>query len=677
MNYINPAILPALIASALPVLIHLLNRQRRKNIDFSTLRFLKKLEKKRMRRVRITEWLLLLLRTLAVFFIIYAFTRPVLNQSPGVLQGESQTEAVLLLDNSISSGITTPRGSALSRIISLADETLKIFSPGDRITVLAAAEPVLFTGVSSLPGNDPRLRKSLFELNRFDSAPDWTKSLLPVFEQLDNSLLPNKEIYLFSTFLHHGETLDSLLDNADDAIKIFLLPVDLPDFRNSGIIAVSKESEIIQPGTTVALKIRLRNFSRQAENDVPLDLFVENERVASRNIALPAGEISEFELKFVPDKTGFISGSVRLQIQDDLPADNAGYFNFYLPKSIPVFITGDSLQSRLIETALNPRQSDDNPIVPVTGKNPAALADLPPETVIIAGGLHQASSYFTTLVNSRLQNGAGLIILPSEDIDAARFNREFLTPLKLPRLLELISSANGTPWDFIDFAHPLFRGIFLDEAKLQSPRFTRYFNLAEKSGAEIIGFSQGNSFLREIPLGEGKVLFFTAGVSSVWGDFNRKAIFAPLLFRSVMYLSAKSAGELKTIVSGKPISEVLAKNDQKLTIHTPGGREFQLIPAVSLNNLLINYAHTGDAGNYRLFSGDELSAVYSVNPAADFTAEPELPQNRNTAVLSGANPADIASFIQSTRYGAELWKHFLILGLFCLSLELIIVRLAK
>ena len=630
-----------------------------------------------MRRVRITEWLLLLLRTLAVFFIIFAFTRPVLRQSPGILQGESQTEAVLLLDNSISSGITTPRGSVLSRVITMTDETLKMFSTTDRVSIVSAAKPVILNGLSALPGNDPRLRKMLFEVNRFDSAPDWQTSLLLAIEHLTNSNLPNKEIYLFSNFLHHTETLDSLLDIVEDDIRVFLMPVDLQDFHNCGIIAARKESEIIQPGAAVNLKIRIRNISAQTENDIPLDLFIDNERVASRNISLPPGEITEVELKFVPDKTGFITGSIRLQIQDDLPADNAAYFNFYLPKSVPVFITGDSLQPRLLETALNPLQSDDYPLVAVTGKNPAELADLPPETVVIVSGLQQASSYFTTQLSTRLQNGAGLIILPADDIDPSRFNREFLTPLKLPKLLELNSAPDGMHWDFIDFNHPLFRGVFLDEAKIQSPRFTRYFTLVEKSGAEIIGFPQGDSFLREIPSGKGKVLFFTTGVSSVWGDFNRKGIFAPLLYRSVMYLAAKSAGAGRYLVSGEPISDALAKNERKMTMLTPGEREYQLIPGASLSNLLIEYAHTEDAGNYRLYAGKDLTAVYSVNPAADFSGEVILPQNPNTAVLLSSKAVDIEQFVKSTRFGKELWKYFLILGLCCLSLELLIVRMMK
>ena len=73
MTFFNTALLAGFAAVAIPVLIHIFSRRRYPLIDFSTLRFLRKLQRQQMRKLRLRQWLLLLLRTLAILFIVLAF----------------------------------------------------------------------------------------------------------------------------------------------------------------------------------------------------------------------------------------------------------------------------------------------------------------------------------------------------------------------------------------------------------------------------------------------------------------------------------------------------------------------------------------------------------------------------------------------------------------------------
>ena len=70
MTFLNPLVLFGLVAAAIPLIIHLINFRRPKRVDFSSLEFLKELQKTTMQRVRIKQWLLLLLRTLAIACLI-------------------------------------------------------------------------------------------------------------------------------------------------------------------------------------------------------------------------------------------------------------------------------------------------------------------------------------------------------------------------------------------------------------------------------------------------------------------------------------------------------------------------------------------------------------------------------------------------------------------------------
>ena len=68
MNFLNPWMLLGLLAAGIPILLHLLNLRKLKTIEFSTLRFLKELQKTRIRRFKIKQIILLILRTLIIIF---------------------------------------------------------------------------------------------------------------------------------------------------------------------------------------------------------------------------------------------------------------------------------------------------------------------------------------------------------------------------------------------------------------------------------------------------------------------------------------------------------------------------------------------------------------------------------------------------------------------------------
>ena len=53
MTFLNPLALLGLLAAAIPILLHLLNLRKLRTIEFSTLTFLRELEKTKIRRLKI------------------------------------------------------------------------------------------------------------------------------------------------------------------------------------------------------------------------------------------------------------------------------------------------------------------------------------------------------------------------------------------------------------------------------------------------------------------------------------------------------------------------------------------------------------------------------------------------------------------------------------------------
>ena len=80
---INSALLWALAAVALPLLIHFLTRRKLRVVKVSTVAFLKRLEKEKIRQLKLRQWLLLLLRMLIVALLVLPLPAPLCAASPG------------------------------------------------------------------------------------------------------------------------------------------------------------------------------------------------------------------------------------------------------------------------------------------------------------------------------------------------------------------------------------------------------------------------------------------------------------------------------------------------------------------------------------------------------------------------------------------------------------------
>lgn len=674
MTFINPALLPALALSALPVLIHLFSRQRRRDIDFSTLKFLKLLERKRMRRVRIAEWLLLALRTLAVFFIALSFTRPALRQDSGVFKGESSTAAYVIVDNSIASQLQTPRGEASTLELNEAGEALKLFGAKDNVVITTASEPAGQINKEPLPGGDNRLRKTIFEIASTEAAPDWKTALNGAAWFFEKTNSPNKEIHIFSAFKQNTGQLDSAEAGMAGNVRIFHYPVESVSGEDIAITDIVRETQIVQAGSPVEFTVKLRNHGTEAVTGIPISLFMGNERAAAEEISIPVEAETSVKMKAVPKTAGKISGSVKIEWEDALSADNTRWFSFYVPQTVEVYILGDAEDAEILKTALKPGEGFT--VEPHVLQSAGEIGGLPEEAVIVIAGDKFVSTYATGILKRRLGEGSGVIILPSEHTDAGKFNRELLGPLGLPLFREIDYAREGTMWGNMDAGHPLFSGVFAEKAEIESPRVYRYFKLAGSGGAEIIGFPMGTSFLREIKLGAGRVLLFTSGAGDFWSDFRRKPIFAPLFYRSVIYLSAGSNNKETAVTAGNPIIFYPAGIVSGLKMAKPDGISAEIAPKTGNNTIEILFTETGKAGIYQLYSGGVLTEIFPANPAVDFDLQSEYkPVSHNVRTLS--QDEEIVEFVRSARLGKELWKWFLTAGLLFLFSEMILVRMMK
>ena len=107
-GFLNVAMLAGLAAMALPVLAHLISRRKFDIVQWGAMQFLQ-LGRKTRRRIRLEEWLLMLLRMGVLGLIAFGMSRPwAAGGAISSLTGRVSRDVVLVLDGSYSMGWKGP-----------------------------------------------------------------------------------------------------------------------------------------------------------------------------------------------------------------------------------------------------------------------------------------------------------------------------------------------------------------------------------------------------------------------------------------------------------------------------------------------------------------------------------------------------------------------------------------
>src|SRR5271166_5934798 len=101
LGFANAPLLYGLAAASIPIVIHLLNRRKFREVPWAAMRFLLAALRKNRRRIRVEQWLLLAIRTLILLLVVAAMAKPFLEALGAVIVGR-RTHRVLVLDASLS-----------------------------------------------------------------------------------------------------------------------------------------------------------------------------------------------------------------------------------------------------------------------------------------------------------------------------------------------------------------------------------------------------------------------------------------------------------------------------------------------------------------------------------------------------------------------------------------------
>ncbi|KAA5545862.1 VWA domain-containing protein [Roseiconus nitratireducens] len=124
MSFLAPLYFLGALAVIGPILFHLIRRQPRGEVEFSSLMFLESTPPRLTRRSRLENWWLLLLRCAAILLLALAFARPFFSSTDSTLVDQNRRAVILVMDQSASmrrQGVWDDAISKAQNIIEAAD----------------------------------------------------------------------------------------------------------------------------------------------------------------------------------------------------------------------------------------------------------------------------------------------------------------------------------------------------------------------------------------------------------------------------------------------------------------------------------------------------------------------------------------------------------------------------
>ncbi|MDX1440225.1 MAG: BatA domain-containing protein, partial [Rubricoccaceae bacterium] len=537
MTFLNPLVLFGLVAAAIPLIIHLFNFRKPKRVDFSSLTFLHELEKTTMRRVQIKQWLLLLLRTLAIACLVLAFAQPIQTSTwEGLVGDRAPSSIALVVDNSMSMTMRDGQGAYIDQAKALAEALAQSIRENDELYFIPVQQGLEEPVTSDMSGE--LVQDAIENLANSYGSATLLDGIAQAASLLENAGHPRREMFVISD-LQSATLADSSESTfvAED-IQVTLLPVGGRSHTNIALTDLSIQSQIIEAGRPVQVSAEVTSFGGDAES-YGVSVFLEGERVAQTAVDLTDGAPEAVDLTFTPPRSGWLRGEVRVE-PDEADWDDARHFVLHVPDTRRVLVVrGESARADHVTIALNiASESGALQVVTVDERNVAG-ADINSFSTVVLVGPTDLSTGEESLLNQYVRDGGGLIVFAGEQVEATNGLLRALGGGTFTGLLEGANDTSIGGFGRTELEHPLFDGLFdttSGTSRIESPEVFRAGNYAPGGGNEssLIRLAGGTPFLQEIRSGSGLTLLYAVAPDQAWSDFPVRGLFAPLMYRSVV-----------------------------------------------------------------------------------------------------------------------------------------------
>jgi hypothetical protein len=636
MGLLNPALLLLAAAVAVPLILHLFQRQQGPRVIFPALRYLRRAEKEHARRIKLRQVLLLALRVAAVLLLALAAARPFLRSGGAA---HEPTAVAIILDNSMSSGLILGEERLLDLLKERALETLAAARPEDRFWLIRGGSP----WDPATPG-DAAATMERVRATEVSGAP---AELNVAVDRAATLLEAGREGLAAEIHILSGLTRASFREAAGALAAAPPVVVWTPRAAfppNAGVTALEVGGGVPpRAGQRATVTATVSGTAARADS-IPIRLVVDGRVAAAASAPVDAAVL----LPFPARQAGLATGWVELD-PDALRIDDRRYFAV-LVEPPPTVGLGEPLP--FVDEAL--------------------------EVLAAAGRIRRAPA-----------DQAAVVLAPAAaGVEAARAGRAAVviapaSPLELPAANRRLAAV-GVPWRYGEAVgggesriegRPAEPGAAEDELEraLEAVRIRESYRL-ERAGdggaggdTVLLRLRDGSAWAirGELP-GGGRYVLLATPLTVTASTLPTSAAMLPLLDR---LLGAWAAAETPT-----------ADVQPGAWVALPAGTTALLGPdevrtAVSGADRV---RAPEQPGIYRMVGADEVLGAFAVNPAPAETRLERLDRRGLEAALPGWSvtltdePGEWRRAIFRQRVGREVWRPFLLLALALLLAEAIV-----
>ena len=676
MSFLHPEFLWALSALAIPVLIHLFQLRRFKRIDFPNVRHLAEVSQQTRARKKIQHWLVLLVRMLALAFLVIAFAQPFIPAT-STNAGTGQRAVSIYVDDSYSMDGGNADGRLLDQARRGAQEAIMAYDAGDRFQLLTGRfegrQQILF-------GRDEALEAAA-QVEVGPNARMLSHVLLRQREALASSEAPVKRILLFTDLQRSITDVENWTN--DTLVPTVIVPIPPSRNDNLSIDSVWFASPVRRAGQTEILHVRVRNYGDQQLVNVPLRLNVNGRQRAVATFGVDAGATVDTTLRYVSETTGQHWGEVALN-DDPVVFDDRMHIAYHVIERTNVLLVsgGDTESDRAVASVF---ASDSAHRFTQQGFREIDLSSLERQDLVILNALPEVPTGLQRSLGSFVENGGTLAVFPPSNGDPAGHAQLFAAfgagaPTRLDTATMRVER--------IDLEQPFYRDIFQTMPRnVDLPMVKERWRISPPPGSDILLRTRdGLPYLARITQGEGSVYLSATPLANTAGSLTRHALFATSLLR--MAELSRPMGALYHTIGEQtmiPVGALPQEQDAPPRLRGPQGTE--ILPEVRTSPggaALVVHDQDLPDGPYALVQGNDTLSMIALNlprRESDLSAYtvPELKSaveqhglGAFTVMESGAE--DLSLRLSELDQGRKLWKWAIILALLFLAIEVLLLR---
>ena len=559
---LNPWLLWGLTALAIPVVIHLIQRQRLQPRLLATLRFLEAGDVSNVFAPVPRDLLQLLLRLLLLLLFVLLMARLTASSAK-----PAPRALTIILDQSMSMQRKLADGkSVFEKHKADIGQLIDTMGEGDQFSLMLVGDEIAQqTGFLREPG---KLRQALDSFQVTDGGGRMLAAgiqraaqRMQSLNQLNACVLVFSDQQKLNYPLHNPGAPGLRSALAGGRVKLMLMDVPPATKPNIAVEAATFSPPRVYLGTSGKMTATVRNYSSE-DQDVDVRFAEGTQTGENRTLALKAGEAARIDLTHFFDSPADAACSVAVG-DDALPADNAAFAPMRLRDRRQILFVSPAEEERkegvrasyrgadMLTYAINPGEAlglSSGTFITVRKVTPNLLErlSLPIYSSIVLYGLGELPPKSIKDLAAYVQNGGGLCIIADRNISATRFNESFapllcglqLGGLKEPPEPVLIDANEASVTQ--GMLLPLLRG---EWGQIDDVTFSAYFTLASRGSMQCVLRAGNEDWLAAVGrLGQGQVFMQTYSGQIEDTAMPRSTAFVPMVQEILAHLDTQKRG---------------------------------------------------------------------------------------------------------------------------------------